>query len=69
MLNQAARIRPESPMTHYYLGLSYSALGAFAEAEKVFHDLLPEATSLSHEETIKLMVDGKTANKVRINIK
>ena len=40
MLNQAARIGPESPMTHYYLGLSYSALGAFAEAEKVFQEAL-----------------------------
>jgi tetratricopeptide (TPR) repeat protein len=40
MLNQAARIRPEAPMTHYYLGLSYSALGAFTEAEKAYQEAL-----------------------------
>src|SRR5262245_20704095 len=40
MFNHAARIRPESSMTHYYLGLSYSALGAFAEAEKAYQEAL-----------------------------
>ena len=40
MLNQAARIRPESAMTHYYLGLSYAALGAFTEAEKAYLEAL-----------------------------
>jgi len=40
MLNHAARIRPESSMTHYYLGLSYSALGAFTEAEKAYQEAL-----------------------------
>jgi tetratricopeptide (TPR) repeat protein len=40
MLNHAARVRPESPMAHYYLGLSYAALGAFAEAEKAYLEAL-----------------------------
>src|SRR5215470_11495083 len=40
MLKHAALIRPESPMTHYYLGLSYSALGAFAEAERAYQETL-----------------------------
>lgn len=40
MLNHAARIRPESPMAYHYLGLSYAALGAFAEAEKAYQEAL-----------------------------
>ena len=40
MLKQAALIRPGRAMTHYYLGLSYAALGAFTEAEKAYQEAL-----------------------------
>lgn len=40
MLKHAALIRPERAITHYYLGLSYAALGAFAEAEKAYQEAL-----------------------------
>ncbi len=40
MLKHAALIRPEQAITHYYLGLSYAALGAFAEAEKAYQEAL-----------------------------
>jgi tetratricopeptide (TPR) repeat protein len=40
MLRHAAMIRPERAITHYYLGLSYSALGSFAEAEKSYRAAL-----------------------------
>ncbi|MFN7948224.1 MAG: tetratricopeptide repeat protein [Blastocatellia bacterium] len=40
MLRQAALIRPERAMTHYYLGLSWLALGNFAEAEKAWQEAL-----------------------------
>jgi tetratricopeptide (TPR) repeat protein len=40
MFRQAALIRPERALTHYYLGLSWAALGNFAEAEKAYHEAL-----------------------------
>ena len=40
MLKHAALIRPERAVTHYYLGLSYAALGNFAEAEKAYREAL-----------------------------
>ena len=40
MLKHAALIRPERAVTYYYLGLSYAALGAFAEAEKAYQEAL-----------------------------
>ena len=40
MLKHATLIRPELAITHYYLGLSYAALGAFAEAEKAYQEAL-----------------------------
>jgi tetratricopeptide (TPR) repeat protein len=40
MLKHAAMIRPELAVTHYYLGLSYSALGSFAEAEQAYREAL-----------------------------
>ena len=40
MLKQAALIRPGRAMTHYHLGLSYAALGAFTEAEKAYQEAL-----------------------------
>ncbi|MGH9841199.1 MAG: tetratricopeptide repeat protein [Blastocatellia bacterium] len=40
MLKHAALIRPERAMTHYYLGLSFAALGNFAEAEKAYQETL-----------------------------
>jgi tetratricopeptide (TPR) repeat protein len=40
MLKHAALIRPERAITHYYLGLSYAALGAFAEAENAYQEAL-----------------------------
>src|SRR5262245_34569581 len=40
MLKQSALIRPELAKTHFYLGLSYAALGAFTEAEKAYQEAL-----------------------------
>jgi len=40
MLRHAALIRPERAVTHFYLGLSYAALGAFTEAEKAYQESL-----------------------------
>lgn len=40
MLKHAALIRPERAVTHYYLGLSYAALGDFAEAERAYREAL-----------------------------
>jgi tetratricopeptide (TPR) repeat protein len=40
MLKHAALIRPERAITHYYLGLSHSALGNFGEAEKAYREAL-----------------------------
>jgi tetratricopeptide (TPR) repeat protein len=40
MLKHAAHIRPERAITYYYLGLSYTALGAFAEAENAYTEAL-----------------------------
>jgi tetratricopeptide (TPR) repeat protein len=40
MLKHAALIRPERAITHYYLGLSYAALGDFAEAERAYREAL-----------------------------
>jgi len=40
MLKHAALIRPERAVTHYYLGLSYAALGDFAEAERAYQEAL-----------------------------
>ncbi len=40
MLKQAAAIRPERAATYYYLGLSYAALGNFADAEKAYQEAL-----------------------------
>src|SRR5262245_25118911 len=39
-LKQAALLKPERAMIHYYLGLSYTALGDFEEAEKAYRDAL-----------------------------
>lgn len=40
MLSYAAFIRPERAVTYYYLGLSYAALGAFADAERAYREAL-----------------------------
>lgn len=40
MLRPAAQLRPERAMTWYYLGLSWAALGNFAEADRAYQEVL-----------------------------